>query len=508
MGSQRMYACIDLKSFYASVECVERGLDPLNTNLVVADSARTEKTICLAISPSLKSYGLPGRERLFIVNKKVKEINYQRKKKTANFKFTGKSFFASELNNNPNLELDFIIAPPQMAHYINVSSKIYQVYLKYIAKEDIHVYSIDEVFIDLTQYLKTYNITADELVKKIILDIYQTTGITATGGIGTNLYLAKVSMDIVAKHIPLDKDGVRIAKLDEMSYRKLLWSHRPLTDFWRVGHGYKNRLESIGLYTMGDIARCSLGSNQDKYNEDLLYKIFGINAELLIDHAWGYEPCTIEHIKKYQPQSSSISSGQVLPSGYTFEKAKIVVKEMIEMLVLSLVEKHLVTNQVALAIGFDTINLTNDNIKSKYQGPVTKDYFGRVTPKFAHGSVNLGQYCASTKLITDKLIDLYHDIVNPNLLIRRINVTAINVVDETNAFLSPKYEQLNLFSNYEERKELENKQKELLEKEMKAQETIIAIKKKFGKNSILKGRDLEDGATAKERNNQIGGHKA
>ncbi len=508
MDNRKTYACIDLKSFYASVECVERGLDPLDTNLVVADSSRTEKTICLAVSPSLKSYGIPGRERLFIVNQKVKEVNAQRKKKTKNFKFTKKSYFNSEIINDPNIEIDFIIATPQMAHYIKVSSKIYEIYLKYVSPDDIHVYSIDEVFIDLTPYLKLYQKTGEEITKMMIQDILTTTGITATGGVGTNLYLAKVAMDIVAKHIPLDKDGVRIAKLDEMLYRKLLWNHRPLTDFWRVGIGYKNKLESLGLYTMGDIARCSIGKNDEKYNEDLLYKTFGINAELLIDHAWGYEPCTIKHIKKYTPQSSSLGSGQVLHNPYSFDKGKLIVREMAELLVLDLVEKHLVTNQVCLSIGYDISNLNDPNISSKYRGPVSVDYFGRKTPKHAHGAIKLDFYCSSTKIIVEKLLELYQKIVNPNLLIRRVNVVAINILNEGQVSLNKHHEQLNLFDDYEKIEKEKKEKKALMEKEKRAQNAILNIKKKYGKNSIIKTRDLEEGATTIDRNNQIGGHKA
>ena len=456
----RIYLCIDLKSFYASVECVERNLDPLVTNLVVADSSRTEKTICLAVSPALKSFGLPGRARLFEVNQKVKEINNNRKYATRNKKLVGKSYNINELNNNKSLEVDFIIAPPQMAHYIEVSSKIYDVYLKYISKEDIHVYSIDEVFMDVTKYLKLNNVTPFELAKMIIKDVLATTGITATIGIGTNMYLAKVAMDIVAKHIEPDLDGVRIAYLDEMSYRKKLWTHRPLTDFWRVGRGYVKRLENLGLFTMGDIARCSLGKATSYHSEDLLYKEFGVNAELLIDHAWGYEPTTIQDIKNYKPKMNSLSSGQVLHEGYTTDKAKIIVKEMMDSLSLDLVSKGLVTNCISLSIGYDIDNLKNEEIMKNYKGDMALDYMGRVIPKGSHSSIRLNNFTYSSKELRDSVSKLYDKIVNPLLLVRRINI-GVNVVSEKILEISNSYEQLSLFESLEEKKEKENKRKKV-----------------------------------------------
>ena len=502
MSENRTYLCIDLKSFYASVECVERGLDPLTTNLVVADSSRTEKTVCLAITPSLKKIGLGGRARLFEVIQRVKEVNSLRKRNAVGYKFDGKSYNDVELTNNPNLELDFVIAPPQMARYIEISSKIYSIYLKFIAPEDIYVYSIDEVFIDVTSYLKTYGLTAHELAKKMIKDVLNETGVTATAGIGTNLYLAKVAMDIMAKKIKPDKDGVRIAELDEMSYRKSLWEHRPLTDFWRVGRGYQKKLEASGIYTMGDIALCSVN------NEDLLYKLFGINAELLIDHAWGYEPCTIELIKNYKPEGKSIGSGQVLHCPYDFNKARLIVKEMVDALALDLCDKGLVTNQLVLTVGYDIENLTNPNISSKYKGEISVDYLGRKIPKHAHGTANLDIYTSSSKMLMNAIIDLYDKIVNRKLLIRRINVAATKVILETHIPKVSSYEQLNLFTDYKEKDNTDKKLKAELAKEKKSQEALLKIKKKYGKNSIMKGMNLEDGATMKERNEQIGGHKA
>ena len=427
----RIYIAIDLKSFYASVECVERGLDPLTTNLVVADASRTEKTICLAVSPSLKAYGIPGRARLFEVVQKVKEVNAARLRKASGRSFSGASFSDTELKSSPSLSLDYIVAPPRMAYYIEYSTRIYNIYLKYIAPEDIHVYSIDEVFLDATDYLNTYNLSARELATKMILDVLKTTGVTATAGIGTNLYLSKIAMDIQAKHIPADNNGMRIAELDEMSYRRLLWSHRPLTDFWRVGKGYAKKLEEQGLFTMGDIARCSLGKPTDYYNENLLYKLFGINAELLIDHAWGWEPCTIADIKAYKPSTNSIGIGagaalQPIP----FDKAKLIVREMTDLLVLDLVDKRLVTDQLVLMVGYDIENLTNPKIKKSYHGEITTDHYGRSVPKSAHGSVNLGRQTSSTKLILDAVTELYERIVDKNLLVRRVNITANHVVDE------------------------------------------------------------------------------
>ncbi|WP_313129884.1 Y-family DNA polymerase [Anaerocolumna sp.] len=504
----RTYFAIDLKSFYASVECMERGLDPLTTNLVVADASRTEKTICLAVSPSLKAYGISGRPRLFEVVQKVREVNSARLQKAPGRAFSGTSFNDTELKSSPGTALDYIIAPPRMAHYIEYSTQIYNIYLKYIAPEDIHVYSIDEVFIDATDYLNTYNLSARELVTKMILDVLKTTGITASAGIGTNLYLCKVAMDIQAKHIPKDQNGVQIAELDEMNYRHLLWSHRPLTDFWRVGKGYARKLEERGLFTMGDIARCSLGKTNDYYNEDLLYKLFGINAELLIDHAWGWEPCTIADIKAYKPSTNSIGSGQVLQCAYTFDKAKLIVREMTDLLVLDLVDKRLVTDQLVLTVGYDIENLTNPKIKKLYVGPITIDHYGRSVPKSAHGTTNLGRQTSSTKLIMDAVTELFERIVDKNLLVRRVNIAANNVVDERTVQKADNFEQLDLFTDYVAAQAKKEEEKAELEREKKMQKAMLEIKKKYGKNAVLKGMNLEEGATTLDRNKQIGGHKA
>lgn len=508
MNKCKTYIAIDLKSFYASVECRERNRDPLTTNLVVADPSRTEKTICLAVSPSLKKYGLSGRARLFEVIQKVKTANEIRKLKAPNHVFCGSSDDSRELQKKPSLKIDYIIAPPRMARYMEYSTKIYNIYLKYIAPEDIHIYSIDEVFIDVTHYLSTYNMTAHELAMTMIQDILDTTGITATAGIGTNLYLCKIAMDIVAKHIEPDKNGVRIAELDEMSYRRLLWNHRPLTDFWRVGRGYSKKLEKIGLYTMGDIARCSIGKPTDYYNEELLYKLFGINAELLIDHAWGYEPCTMEDVKTYKPETNSISSGQVLHCPYEFDKARLVVKEMTDLMVLDLVDKGLVTNQIVLTIGYDIENITDKNRSQSYKGTVTTNYYGKKVPKPAHGTTILPKQTSSTTLITNAVMELYDKIVNKKLLIRRINIVANKLVNEHSVKNANKYEQLDLFTDYEILKKQREKENAESEREKRMQNTILDIKKKFGKNAILKGMNLQEGATAKDRNNQIGGHKA
>ena len=508
MNKCKTYIAIDLKSFYASVECRERNRDPLTTNLVVADPSRTEKTICLAVSPSLKKYGLSGRARLFEVIQKVKAANNIRKIKAPNHVFCGSSDDSIALQKNPSLKIDYITAPPRMARYMEYSTKIYNIYLKYIAPEDIHIYSIDEVFIDVTHYLSTYNMTARELAMTMIQDILSTTGITATAGIGTNLYLCKIAMDIVAKHIEPDKNGVRIAELDEMSYRRLLWNHRPITDFWRVGRGYSKKLEKIGLYTMGDIARCSIGKPTDYYNEELLYKLFGINAELLIDHAWGYEPCTMEDVKTYKPETNSISSGQVLHCPYEFDKARLVVKEMTDLMVLDLVDKGLVTNQIVLTIGYDIENITDKNRSQSYKGTVTTNYYGKKVPKPAHGTTNLPKQTSSTTLITNAVMELYDKIVNKKLLIRKINIVANKLVDEHSVKNANKYEQLDLFTDYEILKKQREKENAESEREKRMQNTILDIKKKFGKNAILKGMNLQEGATAKDRNNQIGGHKA
>ena len=508
MNKCKTYIAIDLKSFYASVECRERNRDPLTTNLVVADPSRTEKTICLAVSPSLKKYGLSGRARLFEVIQKVNAANNIRKLKAQNKVFCGSSDDSIELQKNPSLKIDYITAPPRMARYMEYSTKIYNIYLKYIAPEDIHIYSIDEVFIDVTHYLSTYNMTAHALAMTMIQDILDTTGITATAGIGTNMYLCKIAMDIVAKHIEPDKNGVRIAELDEMSYRRLLWNHRPITDFWRVGRGYSKKLEKIGLYTMGDIARCSIGKPTDYYNEELLYKLFGINAELLIDHAWGYEPCTMEDVKTYKPETNSISSGQVLHCPYEFDKARLVVKEMTDLMVLDLVDKGLVTNQIVLTIGYDIENITDKNISQSYKGTVTTNYYGKKVPKPAHGTTILPKQTSSTTLITNAVMELYDKIVNKKLLIRRINIVANKLVDEHSVKNANKYEQLDLFTDYEILKKQREKENAESEREKRMQNTILNIKKKFGKNAILKGMNLQEGATAKDRNNQIGGHKA
>ena len=505
--SERSFIAIDLKSFFASVECVERGLDPLTTNLVVADSSRTEKTICLAVSPSLKAYGIPGRARLFEIIQKVRLINIQRKKNAPANTFSGKSFSETQLKNDPSLELDYIVATPQMSHYMSMSTQIYQIYLKYISPEDIHVYSIDEVFIDVTSYLKIYHMTAHELAIKMIHDVLDQTGITATAGIGTNLYLCKIAMDIMAKKMPADKDGVRIAELDEMTYRRQLWQHRPLKDFWRIGSGYSKKLEEKGLYTMGDIARCSVGKKHDYYNEDMLYKMFGINAELLIDHAWGYEPCTIADIKAYSPENNSISCGQVLQSPYDFQKGRLIVREMTDLLVLDLVEKGLVTDQMILTIGYDVKSLNDGKPDINYSGPVTTDYYGRKIPKSAHGSININRQTSSTKLIIQAVSDLYNKIVDKNLLIRRVYVVANHVVSE-NSIVKEKIRQLDFFTDYDVTDKEEAENDELFAREKEIQKAVIKIKKKYGKNSILKGMNFKEGATTIERNRQVGGHKA
>lgn len=508
MEEQHSYIAIDLKSFYASVECVERQLNPLTTNLVVADFSRTEKTICLAVSPSLKKYGISGRARLFEVVQRVKEVNIERRRKAPEGRFTGKSVFAEELDDHPELEISYLVAPPRMAHYLEYSTRIYDIYLKYVAPEDMHVYSIDEVFMDVTQYLRTYRMTAKELASKIIQQVLEETGITATAGIGTNLYLCKVAMDIVAKHVAPDENGARIAELDEMSYRKLLWSHRPLTDFWRVGQGYRKKLEAVGLFTMGDIARCSLGGSTDYYNEDLLYKLFGINAELLIDHAWGWEPTTIDLIKAYKPSANSLGSGQVLQCPYDYEKGRLIVREMTDLLVLDLVEKRLVTDQMVLTVGYDIENLSDPKIAKSYKGDVTVDHYGRRVPKHAHGTVNLNRQTSSTKLIIDAVMELYDRIVNPNLLVRRINVVANHLVDESSVAEEASFEQLDLFTDYQALQKQRAEENEVLAKERKLQEAMLQVKKKYGKNAMLKGMNLQEGAMTRERNNQIGGHKA
>jgi len=500
---QRTYIAIDLKSFYASVECRERGLDPMDTNLVVADESRTDKTICLAVTPSLKSYGISGRGRLFEVKQRVKEANAGRRHDAPGRRLEGKSHFFSELQANPELEIDFIIAPPRMAYYMEYSTRIYEVYMKYIAPEDIVVYSIDEVFMDVTDYLNTYKLSAHDLAMKIILDVIETTGITATAGIGTNLFLCKVAMDIVAKHIPADENGVRIAELDEMSYRKTMWAHQPLTDFWRVGRGIAKKLEENGMFTMGDVARCS------EENEDLLYKLFGKNAELLIDHAWGWEPTTIKAIKAYRPSTNSLGSGQVLHCPYEADKAKLVLREMADMLTLDMVDKGLVTDQIVVTVGYDIENLTDPKRRAKYHGAIVKDGYGRQIPKHSHGTANLDGHTSSTKKIMCAVSELFDRIVDKSLLIRRLNVTANHVIAESEV---PKknagYEQLDLFTDYAAMQAEQEQEQRELEREKKMQQAMLTIKKKFGKNAILKGMNLEEGATAKDRNAQIGGHKA
>lgn len=476
---ERCYIAIDLKSFYASVECIERGLDPLSTNLVVADTSRTEKTICLAVSPALKAYGVPGRPRLFEVIQITKPKN-----------------------------IDYIVAPPRMALYMDYSTRIYNIYLRFIAPEDIQIYSVDEVFIDATAYLKTYNMTGHELAMNMIKEVLKETGITATCGIGTNLYLAKIAMDIVAKKMPPDSDGVRIAELNEITYRRLLWDHKPITDFWRVGKGIAKRLAQEEIYTMGDIAACSLGEEKDYYNSQLLYKIFGINAELLIDHAWGYEPVLMKDIKSYKPKVNSLSSGQVLSRPYTYEETKVVLIEMSELLALDLVDKRLMTDQIVLTIGYDIENLTNPEIKKKYSGQITKDHYGRAVPKHAHGTENLSFYTSSTKLITKGVLSLFERIINDKLFIRRLNLTACRVIPENEAAMLRAPKQLNFFSDYDAIIRQQKEENARLERERRMQEAELKIKKKFGKNAILKGTSLQAGATSIERNAQIGGHKA
>lgn len=508
MEENKTYIAIDLKSFYASVECRERNRDPLTTNLVVADPSRTEKTICLAVSPSLKAYGIPGRARLFEVVQKVREANNIRRRNILDHHFTGTSDDSTKLGTDPTLQLDYIIAPPRMALYMEYSTRIYDIYLKYIAPEDIHIYSVDEVFMDVTSYLNIYHMTARELAMMMIRDVLKTTGITATAGIGTNLYLCKIAMDIVAKHIEPDEDGVRIAELDEMAYRRKLWSHKPITDFWRVGQGYAKKLAEYGLYTMGDVARCSVGKANGLYNEDLLYKLFGINAELLIDHAWGYEPCTMDQIKAYKPETNSICTGQVLHCPYDFDKTRLVVKEMTDLMALDLVDKGLVTDQIVLTIGYDIDNLTDPARRKKYKGAVTTDRYGRKVPKHAHGTINLKRQTSSTQMLMDAVMELYDRIVDKDLLIRRINITANKLVDEHTVTNDDAYEQLDFFTDYEAVKKQREKEEADLERERHMQEAMLNIKKKYGKNAILKGMNLQEGATAKDRNAQIGGHKA
>lgn len=497
----KTYCCIDLKSFFASVECVERNLNPLQTNLVVADKSRTDKTVCLAVTPSLKKYGISGRARLFEVVQKVKEINLERRHKAPGHKFVGKSFDDIKLRENLDLELDYITAPPRMSLYMKYSTMIYNIYLKYVAPEDIFAYSIDEVFCDITNYLNAVKLTPKQFVTRMIKDVYKTTGITATCGIGTNMYLAKIAMDIGAKHVKEDENGVRIAELNEMSYRKLLWNHRPITDFWRVGKGYAKKLEKHNIFTMGDVAKCSVE------NEELLYKLFGVNAEFLIDHSWGYEPCTMQDVKNFKPITNSISSGQVLHCPYNYEQTKLIVKEMTDLLVLELVEKNLLTNQIVLTIGYDVDNLINQDLRKEYKGEITTDRYGREVPKHAHGTINLKERTSSTKAIMEAVEELYDKIINKKLLVRRINVVANNVVNECEATNNNNVEQISLFIDYEKQKEELEQKKEQIKEENNLQHAILNIKKKYGKNAIIKGMNLEKDGTTIERNGQIGGHK-
>ena len=503
---ERAYIAIDLKSFYASVECVERGLDPLTTNLVVADGARTEKTICLAVSPSLKAYGIPGRARLFEVVQKVAEVNAFRRMAAPRQTFTGKSWDDTALKENPALELNYITAPPRMALYMAHSTRIYEIYLRYVAPEDIHVYSIDEVFLDATPYLKVRGQTVREFARQIVLDVLKETGITATAGIGTNLYLCKVAMDIVAKHTQPDEWGARIAQLDEDTYRRLLWDHQPITDFWRVGHGYARKLEKVGIHTMGEIARCSVGKRSEFYNEDLLYKLFGVNAELLIDHAWGWEPCTIRDIKAYRPTTNSLGTGQVLHCAYTAQKGKLITREMTDLLVLDLVDKGLVTDKIVLTVGYDIENLKDP--ARAYSGQVVTDHYGRRIPKHAHGTANLHRKTSSTALITEAVMALYDRIVDQDLLVRRINLVAADIQREVDASREEPLEQLNLFVDFEAEQQRKAAEDAALVREKRRQQAVLHIKKKYGKNAIFKGMNLEEGATARDRNRQIGGHKA
>ncbi len=505
---EKVYICIDLKSFYASVECVERGLDPLRTNLVVADKSRTEKTICLAVTPPMKAYGLSGRSRLFEVVQKVREVNARRRRNTPFGEFMGTSFDDILLGNDPELKLDYIVAQPRMSHYMTVSAKIYDIYLRHVSHEDIFAYSIDEVFIDATAYLPMLKISGREFAMRMIKDVLRETGITATAGVGPNMYLAKIAMDIMAKRMKPDEDGVRIAELNEYSYRRELWDHKPITDFWRVGAGTEARLEKIGLYTMGDIARCSVGERGKYYSEDLLYKTFGVNAELLIDHAWGYEPCTMNDVKSYKPETGSISSGQVLTVPYRADKARLVVREMTDMLVLDLVEKGLVTDQMVLTVGYDIENLIDTRIAEKYSGEVVTDRYGRQIPKHAHGTVNLKKKTSSTALIMDAVTSLFDRIINPDLLVRRITVVANKVVPEKDVESGYVGDQMSFFDIFDENDEAVQEEKRAEAKEKRVQRALIDIKKKYGKNAIVKGMNLEEGATAMDRNKQVGGHKA
>ena len=508
MSDERIYIAIDLKSFYASVECVDRGLDPLTTNLVVADESRTSKTICLAVSPSLKSYGISGRARLFEAEQRVAQVNADRRAAAPGRRLIGKSYHDPELKADKTLEIDFIVAPPRMARYMQVSTQVYDVYMRYVSAEDMHVYSVDEVFLDVTKYLRLYNMTPRQLAMKMIREVLAQTGVTATAGIGTNMYLCKIAMDIVAKHIPADKDGVRIAELDERSYRQQLWDHQPITDFWRVGKGTAARLAKYGMYTMGDIARCSIGAPDEFYNEELLYRIFGVQAELVIDHAWGRETTLIEDIKRYVPENNSLSQGQVLTCPYTYEKARIVVREMADALSLDLVSKGLVTDQMVLSVGYDIENLTDPTRAAAYKGEIVTDRYGRQVPKMAHGSINMPVYNSSARVIGDYVWELFDRIADPALLVRRMYVVANHVRRERDVKAQTAPQQLSLFESYDETVSKREDIERHLMREKSIQQAAIAIKDKFGKNAIMKGTNLQEGATGLARNGQIGGHKA
>ena len=506
--SEKSYVCIDLKSFYASVECADRGLDPLDTNLVVADETRTEKTICLAVTPSLKAHGISGRARLFEVVQRVAELNAERKFRLKGRDFSGGSHIGSEIARDPSLKIEYIVAPPRMARYMEVSAQIYDIYLRYIAPEDIHVYSVDEVFIDVTNYLKSFRVTPRELAMRMINAVLKETGITATVGIGTNMYLAKIAMDIDAKHMQPDSNGVRISELDEMSYRRRLWDHTPITDFWRIGHGIAGRLERYGIHTMGDIALVSVAGDRSALNEAFLYKLFGINAELIIDHAWGWEPCTMADIKRYRPSAHSLSVGQVLSQPYEFEKGRLIAREMADGLSMDVFSKGLVTDQIVLTVCYDIENITDPERRKRYKGEVTQDHYGRRAPKSVHGSINLGGHTSSTRRITEAAVELYERIVDRSLLVRRLYVVANHVVPESSLPKGPVYDQLDLFTDPEERRLKFEAEEMEREKERSRQAAIMEIRNKFGKNAILKGMNYEEGATARERNAQIGGHRS
>ncbi|RSX53082.1 type VI secretion protein ImpB [Bifidobacterium goeldii] len=527
MARAKSYLAIDLKSFYASAECVSRGLDPLSTHLVVADEERTDKTICLAVSPSLKKYGIPGRPRLFEAKQRLADVNAQRAARVGGV-LTGESCDAHDLECTPRLKATMIIARPRMAHYLEISGQIYGIYLKYAAPEHIHVYSIDEVFIDATPYLKALGMSPHQMARAIVRDILHETGITATAGIGTNLYLAKIAMDIVAKHMPADADGVRVAELDERSYRRLLWDHRPLTDFWRVGRGYARRLERVGLLTMGDIARCSMGKASDYYNEELLYRMFGVNAELLIDHAWGWEPCEIADIKSYEPDAHSTSIGQVLTGPADWHTARLIVKEMADALALDLVSKRVRTDRLTLAVGYDVGSLDVQRLDSgvssqlralavraasQYCGPVARDHYGRQVPKPAVGSIGLGTFTGSSDQIRIAMTILFERIADPLLLVRRLTVIADDIVTADELSAGKRYEQMSLFE-HGEHDCMHNvaRTSSTVERDANSGEEVIEramldIKQRFGRNAVVKAMDMEEGATGIERNNQIGGHR-